>query len=123
MAVVVDEFGSAIGIITMEDILEEVVGEIDVGYDFDEYTPKKRHQLEEIEDDVYVMDSRVPISEANEVLGVNFSDREAHTVGGLVTARLRRIPKIGDSVEEAGVLLIVEDANERSALRLRIELS
>ena len=107
----------------MEDIIEEVVGEIDVGYDFDEYTPKKRHRLEEIEDDVYVMDSRVPISEANEVLGVSFSDREAHTVGGLVTARLRRIPKIGDSVEEAGVLLIVEDANERSALRLRIELS
>ena len=65
MAVAVDEFGSAIGIITMEDILEEVVGEIDVGYDFDEYTPKKRHRLEEIEDDVYVMDSRVPISEAN----------------------------------------------------------
>ena len=43
MAVVVDEFGSAIGMITMEDIIEEVVGEINVGYDFDEYTPRKRH--------------------------------------------------------------------------------
>jgi len=123
MAVVVDEFGSAIGIITMEDIIEEVVGEIDVGYDFDEYTPKKRHQLEEIEDDVYVMDSRVPISEANEVLGVNFSDREAHTIGGLVTARLRRIPRIGDSIEEAGFRITVEEANERTALRLKVELA
>ena len=90
MALVVDEFGSATGIITMEDIIEEVVGEIDVGYDFDEYTPRKRHQLEEIASDVYVMDARVPISEVNEVLGVHLSDRDAHTIGGLVTARLRR---------------------------------
>jgi len=123
MAVVVDEFGSAIGIITMEDIIEEVVGEIDVGYDFDEYTPKKRHQLEETEGDVYVMDSRVPISEVNEVLGANFSDREAHTIGGFVTARLRRIPKAGNSIEEGGFRIIVEEANERTALRLKVELA
>jgi putative hemolysin len=121
MAVVVDEFGSAVGLITMEDIIEEVVGAIDVGYDFDEYTPKKRHLLEEIEDDVYLVDARVPISEANEVLGANFSDREAHTIGGLVTSRLRRIPKAGESIEENGFLVIVEDANERTALRLKIQ--
>ncbi len=123
MAIVVDEFGSAIGMITMEDIIEEVVGEIDVGYDFDEYAPKKRHQLEEVEDDVYVMDSRVSISEANEVLGVHFSDREAHTVGGLVTARLRRIPQVGDSIEEAGFRIAVEEATERAVVRLRVEPS
>jgi len=121
MAVVVDEFGSAIGMITMEDIIEEVVGEIDVGYDFDEYTPKKRHQLEEIDTDVYVMDARVPVSEASEVLGVHLSDHDAHTVGGLVTARLRRIPKVGDSVEESGFLFIVEEASERAAVLLRVE--
>jgi CBS domain containing-hemolysin-like protein len=121
MAVVVDEVGSATGMITMEDIIEEVVGEIDVGYDFDEYTPKKRHQLEEVESDVYVMDARVPISEANEVLGVSFSDREAHTVGGLVTARLRRIPRVSDSIEEAGFRITVEEATERSAISLRVE--
>ncbi len=123
LAVVVDEFGSAIGMITMEDIIEEVVGEIDVGYDFDEYAPKKRHLLEEVEPDVFVMDARVPISEVVEVLGVNLSDRDAHTVGGLVTARLRRIPNVGDSIEEAGFIFIVEDANERSVLRLRVKAS
>jgi len=115
MAIVVDEFGSATGMITMEDIIEEVVGEIDVGYDFDEYTPKKRHQLEEIDTDVYVMDARVPISEAGEVLGVHLSDREAHTVGGLVTARLRRIPMIGDSIEAAGYVFVVLEASDRAA--------
>lgn len=120
MAIVVDEFGSAVGMITMEDIIEEVVGEIDVGYDFDEYTPKKRHQLEEIESGVFLMDARVPISEASEVLGVPLSDREAHTVGGLVTARLRRIPQVGDNVEESGLLFIVEKASDRAALLVRI---
>ena len=120
MAVVVDEFGSAIGMITMEDIIEEVVGEIDVGYDFDEYSPKKRHQLEEVEPDIYLMDARIPISEAAEVLGVHLSDRDAHTVGGLVTARLRRIPRIGDIIEEAGFCFAVEEASDRAPLRLRI---
>ena len=123
MAVVVDEFGSAIGMITMEDIIEEVVGEIDVGYDFDEYSPKKRHQLEEIEPDVYVMDARIPISEVVEVLGVHLSDRDAHTVGGLVTARLRRIPKVGDSIEKSGFQFIVEEASDRTPLRIRVQPS
>ena len=123
MAVVVDEFGSAIGMITMEDVIEEVVGEIDVGYDFDEYSPKKRHQLEEIESDVYVMDARIPISEAVEVLGVHLSDQDAHTVGGLVTARLRRIPKVGDSIEKSGFQFIVEEASDRTPLRIRVQPS
>lgn len=122
MAIVVDEFGSAIGMITMEDIIEEVVGEIDVGYDFDEYTPRKRYQLEEVEPDVYVIDARVPVSEAADALGVHLSDRDAHTVGGLITARLRYIPKIGDSIDEAGFRFTVEDANERVPLRLKVAL-
>ena len=118
---IVDEFGSAIGMITMEDILEEVVGEIDVGYDFDEYSPRKRHRLEEVSPGVYLMDSRVPISEANEVLGLSLSDREAHTVGGLVTARLRRIPVQGDNIEEAGFRITVDEASDRAVVRLRVE--
>ncbi|MDP7357208.1 MAG: transporter associated domain-containing protein, partial [Pseudomonadales bacterium] len=121
MAVVVDEFGSAVGMITMEDIIEEVVGEIDVGYDFDEYTPRKRHQFEALADGIYVMDSRVRISEANDVLGASFPDRESHTVGGLVTARLRRIPRAGDHIEESGWRIVVEKASDRAAVRLRVE--
>jgi len=67
------------------------------------------------------MDARVPISEVNEVLGVHLSDRDAHTIGGLVTARLRRIPRVGDSVEEAGFIFMVDDASDRAALTIRIE--
>ena len=59
MAIVVDEFGSTVGMITMEDVLEEVVGEIDVGYDFDEYLPRRRRVYEMLDEEVYLMDSRL----------------------------------------------------------------
>ena len=98
MAIVVDEFGTAIGMITMEDIVEEVVGEIDVGYDFEEYLPKRKRVYERLAEEVYLMDSRSPISEANEVLRTMLPTTEFHTVGGLVLARLRHIPKEGEFI-------------------------
>ena len=121
MAIVVNEFGSAIGMITMEDIVEEVLGEIDVGYDFEEYQPKRRHDFNAIGDDIYIMDSRVSISEANEVLGVHLPATEFHTLGGLMMARLRRIPREGDYIVELGYRLTVVEATDRSMLKLRVE--
>lgn len=121
MAIVVNEFGSAIGMITMEDIVEEVLGEIDVGYDFEEYQPKRRHEFTRISDDAYLMDARVSISEANEVLGIHLPATEFHTLGGLVMARLRRIPQEGDYIVEMGYRLSVVEATERALVRLRVE--
>jgi CBS domain containing-hemolysin-like protein len=121
MAIVVDEFGSAVGMITMEDILEEVVGEIDVGYDFEEYLPRPRRNFQVLEEDVYLMDSLLPVSEANDVLGVHLPTSESHTVGGLVSARLRRIPKEGDYIVEEGYRFTVHSATERAILKLRVE--
>ncbi len=121
MAIVVDEFGSAVGMITMEDIVEEVLGEIDVGYDFEEYQNKRRHDVTRLGDDVYLMDSRVSISEANEVLGIGLPTTEFHTLGGLVMARLRRIPREGDYIVELGFRFSVAEATERSLVKLRVE--
>ncbi len=121
MAIVVDEFGSAIGMITMEDIVEEVVGEIDVGYDFEEYLPKRKRVYEKLAEEVYLMDSRLSISEANEVLGIYLPTTEFHTVGGLVLARLRRIPTEGEYIVEAGFRFTVVAANERTVVKLRVE--
>ncbi len=121
MAIVVDEFGTAIGMITMEDIVEEVVGEIDVGYDFEEYLPKRKRVLERLSEEVYLMDSRLPISEANEILRTLLPTTEFHTVGGLVLARLRHIPKEGEFIVEDGYRFTVVEANERTIIKLRVE--
>ncbi len=121
MAIVVDEFGSAIGMITMEDIVEEVVGEIDVGYDFEEYLPKRKRVYEKLAEDVYLMDSRLSVSEANEVLGIFLPTAEVHTVGGLVLARLRHIPGVGEFIVEAGYRFTVVEASERAITKLRAE--
>jgi CBS domain containing-hemolysin-like protein len=121
MAIVVDEFGSAVGMITMEDILEEVVGEIDVGYDFEEYLPRRKRIFEMLDDDVYVMDSRLPIWEANDILGIRLPAKEFHTLGGLVMARLRRIPRKGESIVESGYRFTVEGATDRAIEKLRVE--
>jgi CBS domain containing-hemolysin-like protein len=121
MAVVVDEFGSAVGILTMEDVFEEVVGEIDVGYDFDEYNPRQRVYIEHENEDSHLMSGRMPISEVNDILYAKFPVEEAHTIGGLIISRLRHIPKVGDSVTEQGYLLTVLEADDRSVLKVRVE--
>jgi CBS domain containing-hemolysin-like protein len=121
MAVVVDEFGSAVGILTMEDVFEEVVGEIDVGYDFDEYHPKQRVYIEHESEDSHLMSGRTPISEVNDILYAKFPVEEAHTIGGLIISRLRHIPTVGDEVEEQGYRLSVLEADERSVIKVRAE--
>ena len=122
MAIVVDEFGTAIGMITMEDIVEEVVGEIDVGYDFEEYLPRRKRVYERLEEDVYIMDSRLSISEANEVLGIYLPTTDIHTVGGLLLARLRKIPQKGEFIIESGYRFTVVEATKRAIVKIKVEL-
>ena len=121
MGIVVDEFGSAIGILTMEDVFEEVVGEIDVGYDFDEYQPKVRLQIERESENVHRMGGRTPISEVNDILHISLPTAEAHTIGGFVVNRLRRIPGEGDFIEESGYRISVLEADAKSVLKVRVE--
>jgi putative hemolysin len=121
MAIVVNEFGSAVGMITMEDILEEVVGEIDVGYDFEEYLPRRKRIFEMLDEETYLMDARLPISEVNELLGTSLPAVESHTIGGLMMARLRHIPRVGESITESGFRFSVTEATDRAVVKLRVE--
>lgn len=123
MAVVVDEFGSAVGIITMEDIVEEVVGDIDVGYDFDEYKPRNKRVIEKIEEGKYLIDSRSSVTEVNDVLEIALDSRISHTIGGLVMTQLGHIPKVGESIVELGYRFSVEEVTERGISKLRVELT
>ena len=123
MAIVVDEFGSCIGIITMEDIIEEVVGDIDVGYEFEEYSTRKRRQYRVLDADAehYEMDARLPVSELNDVLGLALPTNEFHTVGGLVIARLRRLPHADDEIVESGFRFRVKSASGPAITLITVE--
>lgn len=119
MAIVVDEYGSAVGLITVEDILEEVLGNID-DPEFQQRS-HQRHVLRPLEDGAWSADGLQPIADLNETLDIDLPTREYHTVSGLMTARLHRIPQPGDSVVEGGLRFTAETCDERMALKVRIE--
>jgi transposase-like protein len=108
-------------ILTMEDLFEEVVGEIDVGYDFDENQPKRRLYIEHENQNSHLMSGRMPISEVNDNLHTEFPVTEAHTIGGFVVSRLRRIAREGDSIEAEGYRVTVLESDERSVIKVRVE--
>jgi hemolysin (HlyC) family protein len=93
MAVVVDEYGGVAGIVTIEDVLEQIVGEIEDEHDIDEETFIRK--FSEVN---YAVKALTPIEDFNEYFGTSFSDEEFDTIGGLVTAQLGRLPKRGETV-------------------------
>jgi putative hemolysin len=121
MAVVVDEYGSATGIITMEDIVEEVVGDIDVGYDFEEYLPRRKRAVETLEDNSYLVDSRLSVSEVNDLLEINLNTKASYTIGGLVMNELGHIPDYGESMVDQGYKFSVQERTDKAILKLKIE--
>ncbi len=121
MAVVVDEYGSAIGIITMEDIVEEVVGDIDVGYDFEEYLPRRKRIFETIDDNTYLLDSRLSVAEVNDLLEINLNTKVSYTIGGLIMTQLGHIPGQGESITEQGYRFIVEERTDKVIVRIKVE--
>ena len=103
MAVVIDEWGSFEGLITIEDILEEIVGEI--RDEFDDEEP----EVEKLPDGSYGVDGRAPIHAINDVLGSSFESADFETVGGLVLGALGRAPEVGDEVGMDGHVLRVDE--------------
>ncbi|MDJ0881665.1 MAG: hemolysin family protein [Gammaproteobacteria bacterium] len=118
MAIVVDEFGSAIGLLTAEDIMEEVVGEIE---DIDFRLHHNSHTLFElIGDREYLVDAHMPINDINELLNINIPIREFRTVGGMLVHRLEKIPTMDESVIESGYQFIVQECDERMVKKIKV---
>jgi magnesium and cobalt transporter len=108
MAIVVDEYGGVSGLITIEDVLEEIVGDIDDEHDADVVADVQR-----LEEGKYLVQALTPIDDFNEALGTEYSDDEYDTIGGLVVAEFGRLPEAGESVEIEDWNFVVTSADDR----------
>src|SRR5438067_872030 len=118
IAIVTDEYGSVAGLVTIEDLLEELVGEIADEYD------REEPQLEPIDDRTYRVDGRLPVDDVNELLDVDLPHDQWDTVGGLMYGLLGSVPTQGETVTFDGLTFIAERVQGRriaKALIRRIE--
>jgi len=114
LAMVVDEFGSTAGLVTIEDILEELVGEIVDEYDVEEPL------VEAIEGGGYLVDGRLPVEDLAELVGIELPDEDWDTVGGLLLALAGRVPREGEAVEYRDLVLVAEKMQGRRIARVRV---
>ena len=116
MAIVIDEYGGAAGLITIEDVLEQIVGEIEDEYDFDEgaYILKRGK-------DLYTAKAHTTIEDFNEFFHTAFDDDDYDTIGGMVVNALGHMPSRGESVSIGGFRFTVVRADSRKVRLLNIE--
>ncbi len=115
LAVVVDEFGGTSGLVTLEDVLEEIVGEIRDERD-DAVEPAIQREGAR-----FVVDGRVTLDDLSDAIGHSFSHPEVSTVGGLVYSVLGRVPRAGDDLTLNGFRIVVERVDRRRVARVRVE--
>lgn len=117
MAIVIDEWGSVEGLITLEDVLEELVGEIQDEFDRDEAT------IEKLGENVYAIDGRIPIEEVNEKFGLHLEHEDFDTIGGYILGSLGRPPETGDVVEVRNASLTVKSVDGARVAMLTLNFS
>ncbi|EQK41786.1 transporter associated domain protein [[Clostridium] bifermentans ATCC 638] len=114
MAIVVDEYGGTAGLITIEDLVEEIVGEIEDEYDEDE------SDIEVIKEDEYIIDGSKKISEVNELIGTNLESEEFDSIGGFIIGHLKRLPEEHEVIEVDGVKLCIESLDKNRIKKIRV---
>ena len=116
MAMVVDEYGGVAGLVTIEDVLEQIVGEIEDEYDFDE----SEDNIVREESGTFRVKARTEISAFNESFGTGFSDEDFDTIGGLLISRFGRLPKRGESITLEGLRFQVLSSDSRRLHALNV---
>jgi putative hemolysin len=114
MAVVVDEYGGTAGLVTIEDLLEEIVGEIQDEYDAEEPT------VETLSEHEYLFDARVNLGEVNDLVGAELASEGSDTLGGYIYGQLGKVPAVGDSVEVDNVRIEVLSVAGRRIKQVRV---
>jgi CBS domain containing-hemolysin-like protein len=115
IAVVVDEYGGSLGIVTLEDSLEEIVGEIE-----DEFDDLSEEMYKRLPNGNYRIHARMEIDEINEALHLNLPEGGYETLGGFLLSQFRKVPAVGETVEYRGWLFAVEEANARAITKVLV---
>ncbi|HKL50968.1 MAG TPA: transporter associated domain-containing protein [Wenzhouxiangellaceae bacterium] len=115
MAIVVDEYGGVAGLITIEDVLEEIVGDID-----DEHDAETVEDIQSLDEGHYLVQALTPIDDFNESFGSEFSDEEFDTIGGLVVSEFGYVPEVDEIVELGGWRFEVTAADDRRLHAMRV---
>jgi len=118
MAVVIDEYGSVSGLITIEDVLEELVGEIE-----DEHDTGDVDELIQVSPTEYIADAKLDINVFEKKFDLKFDDLDAETVGGLFIHKLGLLPKVGDRIEVNNMTLAVTAADKRKVKKIGITIN
>jgi len=115
MAIVIDEYGSVSGAVTIEDVLEQIVGEIEDEYDVDDES-----YIKKFDEENYIVKALTPVDEFNEYFGTQFSDQEFITLGGLVLQQIGHIPERGETINIGPFLVTVLNADSRQIKLLKV---
>lgn len=115
MAIVVDEYGAAAGLVTMEDMLEQIVGDIE-----DEHDPGDEEFIVQIKPTEYLVQALTPIELFNERFGADFDDQEFDTMGGLIVNQFGHVPKRGEEIDIGTFRFTVIQADDRRLNLLRL---
>lgn len=118
MAIVVDEYGGVAGLLTIEDVIEQIVGEIDDEHDIEEEVPIQRDG-----DDRYTVQALTRIEEFNDYFGTSLGDEEFDTIGGLIMHKLGRLPRRGESLSVAGIQFRVLRADRRRIETVQVRIA
>jgi CBS domain containing-hemolysin-like protein len=116
MAIVVDEYGGVAGIVTLEDIVEEIVGEIR-----DEYDQAEEMLYQAINEDEYLFQGRIDLDDFNDIMGTSLPNSEADTLSGLIYSRIGRVPTNGDKFQIEGLQLTVEKVSGQRIRKVRAQ--
>jgi magnesium and cobalt transporter len=117
MAIVIDEFGAVSGLITIEDILELIVGKIE-----DEYDNKENLNIRQLSQNTFTIKSLTHIKEFNETFNTDFKNQEVDTVGGLVMQECGHLPRRGDVVNIKGYKFKIHTADSRRIIQIHVSL-
>jgi len=114
MAIVIDEYGGTSGLLTIEDLIEEIVGEIEDEYDEDE------DEIQVVKEDEFIVDGSTKIGDVNELIGVKLESEEFDSIGGFIIGHLGKFPEEDQVIECDGIRFCIESIDKNRIKKIRI---